>query len=104
MAIVTERIPILVTAQEKARIAREAEAAGMSMAEYLRRAAAAYDPAHDAREFDAIAEQITRSATQAERALDAALEAVAASERRISAMEQQRAPAPAARKRRSAGA
>jgi len=104
MAIVTERIPILVTAQEKARIAREAEAAGMSMAEYLRRAAAAYDPAHDAREFDAIAEQITRSVTQAERALDAALEAVAASERRISAMEQQHAPPPAARKRRSAGA
>lgn len=46
----------------------------------------------------------SRSATQAERALDAALEAVAASERRISAMEQQHAPAPAARKRRSAGA
>ena len=44
MAIVTERIPILVTAEQKARIARAAEAAGLSMGEYLRRAAAAYDP------------------------------------------------------------
>ncbi|MDD4885431.1 MAG: hypothetical protein PHO64_00695 [Thiomonas sp.] len=84
MAIVTEGIPILVTAQEKARIARErpqtcrvrvrppegdektwggpafsqeAQAAGMSMAEYPR-FAAAYAPAQDARQFDAIAEQI----------------------------------------------
>ncbi len=104
MAIVTERIPILVTAEQKARIARAAEAAGLSMGEYLRRAAAAYDPTQDATAFDAVAEQIQHSAERASRALDAALQAVAASEQRLARLDPSHQATPPARKRRTAGA
>ena len=104
MAIVTERIPILVTAEQKARIARAAEAAGLSMGEYLRRAAAAYDPTQDAGAFDAVAEQIRHSAERASRALDAALQAVAASEQRLARLDPTHPAAASARKRRAAGA
>ncbi|MEW6561545.1 MAG: hypothetical protein AB1412_15275 [Pseudomonadota bacterium] len=104
MAVVTERIPILVTAEQKARIARAAEAAGLSMGEYLRRAAAAYDPAQDADAFDAVAEQIRLSAERANRALDAALQAVAASEQRLARLDPSHPAAASARKRRTAGA
>ena len=104
MAIVTERIPILVTAEQKARIARAAEAAGLSVGEYLRRAAAAYDPTQDAGAFDAVAEQIRHSAERASRALDAALQAVAASEQRLAGLDPSRPAAASARKRRASGA
>ena len=38
MATATERIPVLVTAEEKEHIAKMAKSAGLSMGEFLRRA------------------------------------------------------------------
>ena len=42
MSVANERIPVLVSRQEKAEIAKKAKAAGLSMGEYLRRGAKAY--------------------------------------------------------------
>ena len=42
MSVVNERIPVLVSRQEKTEIAKKAKAAGLSMGEYLRRGAKAY--------------------------------------------------------------
>lgn len=47
MATATERIPVLVTASEKSQIAEKAKNAGLSMGEYLRRAAASFQYSED---------------------------------------------------------
>ena len=43
----SERIPVLATAAEKGRIAKMPKAAGLSMGEFLRRAAASFRPSED---------------------------------------------------------
>ena len=43
----SERIRVLLTATEKGRIARMSKAAGVSMGEFLRRAAASFRPCED---------------------------------------------------------
>jgi len=57
MASATERIPVLVTRQEKGQIAAMAKAAGMSMGEFLRRAAASFRPSEDDRVLEGMLEQ-----------------------------------------------
>jgi hypothetical protein len=94
MTTATQRIPVLVTAEEKAVIAGLARDANLSMGEFLRRAAASFRPDTDnERLLEGLIDQVTKTTAEASRAIDDALAFVEASNRRIAAMEaQQQAP------------
>lgn len=87
MVTATERIPVLVTAAEKGKIAEMAKAAGLSMGEFLRRAAASFRPSEDERILEGMIDQMNKTTAQASAAIDKAVAFVAASNRRIAAME-----------------
>lgn len=89
MSIVTERIPVLVSREEKAEIARRAKAAGVSMGEYLRRGAKSYRSStpEEERLLVALIDRMNKTTDEARKAIEELLAAVAASERRIQAME-----------------
>ena len=90
MATNTARIPVLVSEHEKARIGEAAREAGLSVGEFLRQAASAYRPEDEAA-LGAMIDQMNLATERAERAIDEALEAVAASEARIEKMEREHA-------------
>ena len=96
MPAASKRIPVLVSPAEKSRIAAKAKRAGLSVAEYMRRAAAAYRPVEDEKALEALLERVSAATERAERAIDEALDFVAASNRRIARLE--------ARHRKGAGA
>lgn len=81
------RISLLVTAREKARIARKARKAGLSVGAYIRRAAQLYRPADDNRPLEVAIGQLAEAAEQAERAVDNALQFIRASNLRIEQLE-----------------
>lgn len=83
----TERIPVLLTREQKARLARRAKALNLTMGEYVRRAAEAYDPEADTKALDSLIQRVRESAKQAERAIDEALASVSKSRKRIADME-----------------
>ena len=87
MATATERIPVLVTAQEKALIAQMARDAHLSMGEFLRRAASSFRPEQDEAMLEGMIEQMLKTSAQANAAIDDALRFVEASNQRIAAME-----------------
>lgn len=87
MTTATARVPILMTAKEKAQIARKAKAAGISMGEYLRRAAESFRPSEDDRALEAMIDQMLKATKRADQAIEEALVFVDASNRRIAAME-----------------
>ncbi|MDD2743422.1 MAG: hypothetical protein PHV02_14235 [Rhodocyclaceae bacterium] len=87
MATATERIPVLVTSQEKAMIAKMAQDAHLSMGEFLRRAAASFRPSEDDKILEGMIDQMLKTTAQASAAIDDALAFVEVSNRRISAME-----------------
>ncbi len=87
MATATERIPVLVTATEKGQIAKMAKAAGLSMGEFLRRAAVAFSPPEDEKVLEGMIDQMNKTTAQANVAIDKALAFVAASNKRIEVME-----------------
>lgn len=87
MATATERIPVLVTATEKGQIAQMAKDAGLSMGEFLRRAASSYRPPEEDRMLEGMIDQVNKTTAQANAAIDAALAFVEASDKRIAAME-----------------
>ena len=87
MAIASARIPVLVTPREKAVIEQKARAAGLSVGEYLRRAAQSFTPSEDERALAGMIDQMLKATAQANKAIDAALAFVEASNRRIAAME-----------------
>ena len=91
MATASERIPVLVSTAEKARIARMAKTAGLSMGEFLRRAAAAFRPSDDDKILEGMIDQMNKTTTQANAAIDKALADVEASNKRIAAMERKTA-------------
>ena len=91
MATASERIPVLVSTAEKARIAKMAEAAGLSMGEFLRRAAAAFRPSDDDKILEGMIDQMNKTTAQANAAIDKALADVEASNKRIAAMERKTA-------------
>ena len=91
MATATERIPVLVTAQEKAMIAKMAQDAHLSMGEFLRRAASSFRPNEDEQLLEGMIDQMLKATTRASEAIDDALEFVDASNNRIAAMESGRA-------------
>lgn len=87
MTTATERIPVLVTPGEKKQIARMAKAAGLSMGEFLRRAAASFHPSDDDQILDGMIGQMVKTTARASAAIDEALAFVAASNKRIKVLE-----------------
>ena len=87
MATATERIPVLVTSQEKAMIAKMAQDAHLSMGEFLRRAAASFRPSEDEKMLEGMIDQMLKTTAQANAAIDDALAFVERSNRRIAAIE-----------------
>lgn len=83
----SERVPILLPRAQKVALGKKAKAAGLTLGEFFRRAAEAYDPADDEAELDALLSRIEQSTREAGAALDGALERCRASERRIRRME-----------------
>lgn len=92
MLTANQRIPVLVTAGEKARIAAMAKSAGISMGEFLRRAAGAYRPPEDDAVLEGMIAQMLKTTQQAEQAIDETLAYVEASNQRIAALETHREP------------
>ena len=90
MSVATERIPILVTPAEKKQIARMAKAAGLSMGEFLRRAAASFHPSEDDEMLAGMIGQMAKTTARASAAIDEALSYVEASNKRIKALEAKR--------------
>lgn len=91
MATATERIPVLVTASEKGQIAKMAKSAGLSMGEFLRRAAASYRPNEEDKLLEGMIDQMNKTTAQASAAIDEALAFVDESNKRIAAMERKAA-------------
>ncbi len=90
MGSATERIPILVTVEEKDQIAKRAKTAGLSMGEFLRRAAASFRPSEDEKILEGMIEQMAKTTAQASAAIDDALAFVEASNQRIAALDARR--------------
>ncbi|NDU88516.1 MAG: hypothetical protein G3I08_01315 [Ferrovum sp.] len=88
MATATERIPVLVTAVEKTEIAKMAKDAGISMGEFLRRAASSYRPSEENSMLVGLLDQMNKTTARADAAIEDALAFVEASNQRIAAMEQ----------------
>ena len=88
---VTARIPLQLEPEEKRTVARKARALGMSVNDYVRTALRSFRPEQiSGREIDHVLRQVTVSTARAERALDRALAAIAASEKRLKRMELRR--------------
>ena len=83
----TERIPVLLTPAEKRQIAKRSEAAGLSMGEFLRQAAASFAPADDEAALENLIDQVKKSTSRASASIDKMLASVAASNKEIAAME-----------------
>jgi hypothetical protein len=87
MTTATQRIPVLVTTAEKSRISKMAKDAGLSMGEFLRRAAASFSPSQDDAAIEGMIGQMLKTAESAQAALDDALSYMEQSNQRIAAME-----------------
>jgi capsule polysaccharide export protein KpsE/RkpR len=83
----TERIPLLVTAPQKALIARKAKASRLTVNEFVRRAAEVYDPGDNDEALVRLVAQLKQAAQEATAALDAALNTCTESNRRIAELE-----------------
>lgn len=90
MATATERIPVLLSREEKITLAEKARQSHVSMGEYLRRAAAAYRADDDDAVLEGMIMQMLKSTEQAAHAIDTALACVEASNQRIAVMESRR--------------
>jgi hypothetical protein len=87
MAAAVERIVVQATASEKKAIAAKARRLGMPISELMRRGAAAYRPGSVDEELGALADAARAAAERACASIDGALAGIAASNRRIAAME-----------------
>jgi hypothetical protein len=83
----SERISVLLTAAAKRQIAKRSRAAGISMGEFLRRAAASYQPSADDNVLDAMLDQMNETTSKASAAVDRAMAYIAASNKRIARLE-----------------
>jgi uncharacterized protein (DUF1778 family) len=83
----TARIPLLVTPAQKALLVKKARASNLTVNEFVRRAAEAYDPTDDDHAWGRLIEQVKETTREAGSALDAALQSCEASTKRIAAME-----------------
>lgn len=87
MSTANQRIPVLVTTSEKSRIATRAKKAGLSVGEYMRRAAESYSPTEDEQALSAMIDQMLKATDRAESSIDNAIAFIDASNTRIAAME-----------------
>jgi len=87
MAGATERIVVQATPQDKKVIAAKAKKLGLPISELMRRGAVAYESGESDAELAALADAAKCAADRAGAAIEAALEFITASEKRISAME-----------------
>ena len=87
MTTATQRIPVLVTTNEKLRIAKMAKDTGLSMGEFLRRAATSFNPSQDDAHLENMIVQMVKTTKAANQALDEALLYVERSNKRIATME-----------------
>jgi uncharacterized protein (DUF1778 family) len=83
----TERIPLLVTATQKALFTKKAKASKLTVNEFVRRAAEAYNPSDDDEALIRLVAQVMQTTHEATVALDAALKTCADSNKRIADME-----------------
>jgi len=83
----TERVPVLMTAAEKKRIVGRAKKAGLTTAEYMRRAAEGFSPGKDEAALVSMIEEMNRVTANTEKAIDATLKFVADSNKRIARLE-----------------
>lgn len=87
MAAAVERIVVQATAQDKKAIAAKAKKLDLPVAELMRRGAFAYASEAMDQELDALADAAKAAADRAGAAIDDALDFIAASNKRIAAME-----------------
>ena len=87
MATATARVPVLMTEDEKRRIVKKAQQAGLSTGEYMRRAAKSFHPSDDDSVLEGMINQMLKATERAEQAIDDALDFVAESNQRIARME-----------------
>ena len=87
MAAAVARIVVQATAQDKKAIAAKAKRLDLPVAELMRRGAFAYASEAMDQELDALADVAKAAAERAGAAIDDALDFIAASNKRIAAME-----------------
>jgi hypothetical protein len=87
MAAATERIVVQTTAQEKKAIAAKAKRLGLPISELMRRGVSAYETEQADEELGALADAAKAAADRAAVSINEALEFIAASEKRIAALE-----------------
>ena len=86
----TARVPVLMTETEKSDLAQRAAEAGLSMGEFLRRAAEAFHPNDDDALLDQMIDQMAKATERAEQAIDETLAFVAESNRRMDELDSRR--------------
>lgn len=87
MATATERVPVLMTPEEKNLVVSRAKKIGITTGEYMRRAAEGYQPDKDTQALEAMINEMNRASENAEQAIDDALEFIKKSNGRIARME-----------------
>jgi GTP1/Obg family GTP-binding protein len=87
MANATERVPVLMTPDEKKRVVSKAKKAGVAIGEYIRRAIDGYRPSEDEKALEAMIRQMNQATKNAEKSIDETLNFVKASNKRIEEME-----------------
>ena len=90
MTTATERIPVLVTKEEKKFFAQRAKDAHLSVGEFFRKAGVSFNPDENDVMLEGVINQMLKTTVQANEALDKALSFVEASNRRIEAMNSKR--------------
>ena len=87
MAAAVERIVVQATPQDKKAIAAKAKKLDLSISELMRRGAFAYETSETDGELSALADAAKLAAVRAGASIDDALDFIAASNKRIAAME-----------------
>jgi len=95
MAAAVERIVVQATSQDKKAIAAKAKKLDLPISELMRRGAFAYRSDDTDKELAALAEAAKKAADRAGSAIDDALDFIAASNKRIAALEARAARTPA---------
>lgn len=102
MTTAVERIVVQATAEEKRRITDKARRLDLPVSELMRRGAAAYQGREHDDELNALADAAKAAAERAAVTIDESLDFIAASNRRIEAMEAKAHAAKAPRQRKAA--
>ena len=88
MATASERVPVLMTTEEKVFIKSRAKEEGITTSEYMRQAAKNYQSVSNDNDMLKMIGEMNKATQKAEGAIDDALSFVAESNKRIKAMEE----------------